>query len=221
MKTTPSTSLTSIDHRLAAYAAVATAALAAPILPTAEAAVVYSGPVNINIPSNLNGVYLNVVTGANSTSNITGYDINPYSSTNLNMFLPTTGAAVGTGTNYFNLAPGTLISAASTFAASGVTTPSGLTPLNTNSSLNYVGFRFINEAAGNQLQYGWLQIMLSSTSTSQPRTIIGYAFENTGGGLLAGFTGAAVPENVNTGVLLALVATGVFGVRIWRQRKAA
>ena len=221
MKTNPSSLSSGIDTRLAAYAALATAALAVPAWSTADAAVVYSGPVSINIPSSLGGVYLNVATGANSTSNITGYDINPYSSSSLNIFMPSTGGAVGSGSNYFNLAPGTLISAASTFAATGVDTISALTPLNTNSSLNYVGFRFINESAGSQLQYGWIQIMLSSAPNTQPRTIVGYAFENTGGGLLAGFTTAAVPENVNTGVLLALVATGVFGVRLWRQRKAA
>src|SRR3954452_14465028 len=46
------TPLTSrIDGRLAAYAALATAALAAPAIPNADAAVVYSGPVNINVPS--------------------------------------------------------------------------------------------------------------------------------------------------------------------------
>ena len=55
--------LTSIDGRLAAYATLAGAALAAPAIPNADATIIYSGIVNINIPSTTAGVYLNVATG--------------------------------------------------------------------------------------------------------------------------------------------------------------
>ena len=48
---------------------VACAAVAAAVVPsTSEATIVYSGPVFINIPSNVDGVYLNVVTGVTGTS---------------------------------------------------------------------------------------------------------------------------------------------------------
>ena len=54
--------LNRIDGRLAAYATLAGAALAAPAIPSADATIIYSGPVAINIPSTTAGVYLNVVT---------------------------------------------------------------------------------------------------------------------------------------------------------------
>src|ERR1044071_1472986 len=49
---------------------------------TAEANIVYSGPVNINIPSTTSGIYLNVVTGvfATTPSGASGWDLNPWSS---------------------------------------------------------------------------------------------------------------------------------------------
>ncbi len=54
-----------LDGKLATYATLAGAALAAPALaPNADATIVYSGPVNVIITSTTQGVYLNVVTGA-------------------------------------------------------------------------------------------------------------------------------------------------------------
>ena len=80
--------LTRIDGRLAAYATLAGAALAAPAIPSADATIIYSGIVNINIPSTTAGVYLNVVTGV---FNINagpgpGWDVNPYSATGIKLF---------------------------------------------------------------------------------------------------------------------------------------
>ena len=53
--------LNRIDGRLAAYATLAGAALAAPAIPSADATIVYSGVVNINIPSTTAGIYLNLL----------------------------------------------------------------------------------------------------------------------------------------------------------------
>jgi len=211
-----------VDGRLAAYATLAGVALAAPAMaPSADASIVYSGVVNINIPSTTSGVYLNVETGVNSPSpgSAPGWDLNPWNSTLLDFFTPTPGPGgggemVGTGTSYFNMTPGTLVSAASTFASAGTTTTNAGTPLNFNSSNNYMGFRFLNGAS--QLEYGWVQISLSGTAGAQPRSIIGYAFENTGAGILVG----AVPEPTTT-ALLGVMAAGALGVRAWRKRKAA
>jgi hypothetical protein len=214
------TLLNRVDTRLAACAAAAAgAAIAAP---PAEATIIWSGPVNINIPSTTSGVYLNVQTGVNNPvpGLVPGWDLNPWSSTSLNFFTPTPnpggGEMVGTGTTYFNLTLGTLVSGASTFAGIGTSTINGGTPLNLNSSNNYMGFRFINEAAGNQVQYGWLQISLAGTAQGQPRAIVSFAYEDSGAGINVG----AVPEP-STFALLGVMAAGALGVREWRKRKAA
>ncbi len=55
--------LNRIDGRLAAYATLAGAALAAPAIPNADATIICSGLVNINIPSTTAGIYLNLVSG--------------------------------------------------------------------------------------------------------------------------------------------------------------
>ena len=44
-------------------------ALTAPALvPNADATIVYSGPINLSIPNNFDGVYINLVTGATGTA---------------------------------------------------------------------------------------------------------------------------------------------------------
>ena len=73
-----------LDGKLATYATLAGAALAASALaPNADATIIWSGPVSINIPSSTQGVYLNVVTGATTTggsSGLASWDVNPWSS---------------------------------------------------------------------------------------------------------------------------------------------
>ena len=209
-----------VNTRLAGYAALAGAALAAPAV--ADAAIIYSGPVVINIPSTTSGIYINVVTGlAGTNAGTPGWDINPWNTSALEFFTPSPGPAgagemVGTGGTYFNLTLGTLISAASTFADAGTTAINPGTPLNFSSSNNIMGFRFINEAAGNVVEYGWVRISLSATAGGQPRAVVEYAYENDPQfGILAG----AVPEP-STIALLGVMAAGALGVRAWRKGKA-
>lgn len=223
MKTELNTLLNRVDTRLAACAAVA-AAGAAMTAPSAKADIIYSGPVNINVPSTTSGIYINVVTGAFGTAAGTaGWDINPWSTTTLNMFTTTAnqvggaGVYVGTGGTYFNLTLGTLISAASTYGATGTNTIAAGTPLNFNSSNNYIGFRFNNEATG-AVNYGWFQISLSGTAGAQPRAVVSFAYDNTGAGIMAGQT--VIPEPT-TFALLGVMAAGALGIRVWRGRKAA
>lgn len=196
------------------FVAVAAAGVAGVGATSAEAAVVHSGPVSINIPTSTAGIYLNVVTGISGTAAVAvGWDVNPWGSgTALNMFTPTPnpggGSSVGTGTNYFNLAEGTLVSAASTFAGTGTATISGTTPLNFNSSNNLIGFRFINEANANAIHYGWMRISLSASGGSQPRSIVEYAYESVAGaGIVAPTPGS-----------LALLAIGAVGLAGRRRR---
>ena len=215
-----------LDSRLAAYAAVATAALAAPALPSAEAAIVYSGPINIAIPLTTAGVYINLVTGVTSVTpaGAPGWDINPFSATGLSWFSP---ANISHGyvdefpggtslTLVDNMAFGTPISAltqTTVWTTNGAVETTGPTAWNLNSSNNYVAFRFLNEATG-IVNFGWAQVQLGATLTS--RSIIGYGYENTG---LASPVGV-VPEPSTFG-LLGLVAVGALGLRAWRGRKAA
>jgi hypothetical protein len=174
-----------LDKHFAVCAAVGAAIVGG--VQQSEAAVIFSGPVSINIPSTTAGVYLNVVTGISSTSpaSAPGWDVNPWSSTSLNMFTPTPnpggGSYNGTGATYFNLTVGDTIGVGSTWSGTGTATLNGGTPLNFNSSNNYVGFRFINEANGNAIHYGWMQIAVAGTAAGQPRTIVGYAYEDVAG----------------------------------------
>lgn len=201
-------------HFVACSAAAAAASVGA--VSTADAAIVYSGVVNINIPSTTSGIYLNVVTGASGTAAGTpGWDVNPWSSSALNMFSPSTPATsfghvtTGTATQYDNLASGVLISGASTFSNTGTATINPATPLNLSSSNNLVGFRFQNEANGNAVHYGWMRISLSATAQGQPRAIVEYAYEDVAG---AGITAGTVPAPGSL-ALLALGAAGLMGRR--------
>jgi hypothetical protein len=205
-----------IDGRLAAYATVAGAALAAPAIPNADAAIIWSGPVNINIPSTTAGIYLNVFTGQSGGNTVPSWDVNPYSSTGLFMFNPTSPSPAYVGvTGYYNLSPGTLISAASPYSSGGLSATSP-NPLALNSDQNLIGFQFVDPSLnGGAVAYGWMRISLSSTSGSQPRAIVEYAYENSPGvGIMAG----AIPEP-STLALLGVMAAGALGVRAWRRHK--
>lgn len=228
--TTRQTRLTPrVQARLATYTAVTGAALAATAatLPDAQAGIVYSGAISLNVPTTGAGIYLNVVTGVSSASptSAPGWDINPYGSSSLSFFSPAApaggvyvvNAPGGTSaTAPDNLAPGTLISGASGFGA-GIGETTGPTAFTLNSTANYLGFRFQNEATG-AVDYGWAQLSLSTTTSSQPRSIIGYAYENTGAAIGAG----VVPEPTTTATLgLGVLTLGAAGVRQWRRRKVA
>lgn len=206
---------TRLDGHFVACSALAAAAAVGGVAQTSEAAIVHSGPVNINIPTTLSGVYLNVVTGVNdpTASNVPGWDVNPWSSTALNMFAPSGGPAgsaghMGNANTYFNLAPGTMIGPASTFSGTGVANLDPTSTLNFNSADNLVGFRFLNEAT-NETHYGWMRISLSSTATAQPRAIVEYAYEDQPG---VGIGAGVVPAPGSL-ALLALGAAGLAGRR--------
>ena len=68
-------------NRHFATAAVAVGAAAFGAAQQANAGIVHSGAVNIVIPDNIDGVYMNVVTGATGPlgGGVAGWDINPYS----------------------------------------------------------------------------------------------------------------------------------------------
>jgi hypothetical protein len=207
----------SLNKHFAALGAAAVAVTGVGMVQQADAAIVYSGVVNLNIASTTNGIYLNVVNGAinepgnTSGSSVPGWDVDIWSSSGLGFFNPTApagGVYVATAPGVAaNLAPGTTIDGASTYS-NGVST--NVAQWNLNSSNNLVGFRFQNEANGNAVQYGWLRISLDATPGGQPRSVVEYAYEDQAGvGIAAGATGGGqIPEPASLG-LLALGAVGL------------
>jgi hypothetical protein len=121
----------------------------------ANAAVVYSGILNFSCAVDLDGTYINVEAGVLSNgpgTGVTGWDVNPYSTSGGMNFYNSTGGGqmhrpgVTTGTAG-NLALGTVIGAAGSFNVStgnvfGTTSATGLNGGWTYSSENIIGFRF-------------------------------------------------------------------------------
>jgi hypothetical protein len=166
------------SHFAACAAAAATA-------PGAAAAIVHSGTVNINIPSNTAGVYLNVVTGifGGTPAQVAGWDMNLWNSTTLSYLSPNVppGGTYVLGGGEGGLAPGNLppgftVSSASDFGSGNAATTGPFAHV-LNSSANMIGFRFQNEAT-NATHYGFIRVALSGSLASQPRTIIEYLYED-------------------------------------------
>ena len=190
------------------FAVVAAAAAAGGVAHDANASIIHSGPVNIVIPNNIDGVYMNVVNGATGSSggSVAGWDINPYSATagGFNLWGPTVNTWFAIGGQY-NLAEGTMIegAAAAFFRPGGGT---NLAPqLNLNSDDNLFGFRFVNEANGNQVHFGWMRLDVGADAGV--RAITEYAYSEVAGvGILAG----AIP---GPGALALIGLSGLVGSR--------
>lgn len=173
-----------------------------------------SNPFSV-VPFNLNGVYLNVVTGTASATTTAGYDINPYftgtatTTAGFRLFLPSTGGLIGASGIATPLAEGTVIGAASTFAAGGVFNANS-----TTTDVHYFGFRFINEATS-ATNYGYIAIQqLANPPVAGSVQILSYAYENTG----ANITVSAVPEPSSALMMLGgLLAAGALRRRMKSQ----
>ena len=201
-----------LDAHFVACAAAAGAAVVA-ATPSAEAGIVHSGPVNIVIPDNIDGIYMNIVTGANNpvAASVPGWDINPYSasagtfnlwSADTSTWLSTSGVIGGP----YKLANGTSIGPAGTYFRPGGGTNVGL-EMTLNSNQNLLGFKFVNEGNGGATHFGWLRLQFGATAGT--RSIVEYAYENVAN---TAIPAGAVPAPGSL-ALLALGAAGLAGRR--------
>jgi len=208
-----------VNGRLAAYATLAGAALAAPAIPSADATIVYSGIVNYSVPNNFDGLYINFVTGATGTSSsaVPGANFNMYNNGSGLQFFWNGGSNGGLTldtTTYAVLPPGTPITSANTYL--NVTALAATANWRAGSNL-YLGVRLTNSVTS-AINYGWVHLNTTGT-TGFPATIVDFAYDNAGGSILAGQT-TNIPEPT-TFSLLGVLASGALGVRAWRKRKAA
>lgn len=196
--------------------ALALTALATIMAAPAHAAIVaYSGP-PIAITPNLDGLYLNVVTGNFANGSVAGWDINIYNNStltpNISFWAATGGGYVGTGTNVSSLAFGTSIGPGSSFLSTpnimgGYQAPAFI------GSTGFFGFRFIAEPGGTT-HYGWAQLS-GGNNGGFPASILAYAYENTPG---LAIQAGVVPEPGTYALMLAGLA-GIAGFAA-RRRKA-
>lgn len=170
-----------LSKRLEAHFVACAAVAGVGMVGTANAGVVYSGPVSITVPDTIDGVYMNVVNGATGSSGaaVPGYDINPYSALagQFNLWGPTATTWLNLGGQY-NLTAGTTIGSGGTYGRPGGGTDLG-PQMNLNSSNNYLGFQFAHEGNGGQTHYGWVQLAFGASAGD--RTIIGYAYDDVAG----------------------------------------
>lgn len=185
----------------------------------AQAQIVYSGPVNLNVPSTTAGIYLNVQTGVSAITpgGAPGWDLNPWGSGSLFIYANNSasvndGVVAGLGSSATlvdNLPLNTVVDGSQTFVRTGATESTGATAFVLNSNDNYIGFRFLNEST-NTLNFGWARFGLSSTQAGQPRTLIEYAYDSSGASILVG---QGVPEPTS----LAFLSVGGLGLATYRR----
>ena len=203
-----------LDAHFASAAAVAIGAAMLGAAPQAEAGIVWSGIVNINIPSTSDGVYVNLVTGQAGASggSVAGWHINPFGAASMGFFGSAGSEFMRSGgssaTLVDNLAYLAEIGPSQSFGVGNLGVEStGATAMNLNSSENLIGFRFVNTATGGT-HYGWMRIQFTGTSFSQPRAIVEYAYESVAGvGIQAG---QIVPA---PGAFVLLAAAGLMARR--------
>jgi hypothetical protein len=203
---------------VAARLGMCAAALAGAAAPMSDAnAVVVTFSTPISVPNNFDGIYLNLLTGANGTTgaSVAGWDFNPYNSgTSLSFFWSATpsqasGVASTTTGPYLDLAPGSSISSGSTFAQ---VTATAATAAFQTVGTHTLGFRFYNENTA-AINYGYMTLTSDGT-TGFPLTITGWSFENSG----AAITVSSVPEPA-TGAMLTMGALALGALNLRRLRR--
>lgn len=219
----PNTACSRSDRHFASYTAATGAALALAGSQPAEAAITYVVPgAPISIPATLSGVYLNLETGifGITTGSAPGWDVNPWSSTSFQWY---TTAVEGGSIASSAVSGGQVQSIAALTDLSTLTydpSPYLLTssPAFFAGGNHFVALTFLNGAAAPQR--AWLEVTTTAVANARPATINRWAYSPLAETLLAGQTGAAVPEASTVGAagVLGLLAVGAVGLR---RRRAA
>ena len=178
----------------------------------ARGAVIYSGPVNVSIPTNLDGVYIDI-DGMTSGSQMAGWDINPFFG----------GSVVATSAGFHPVADSTGNTAAIlrldldvevndslTYASSpgGSSMHMGPDPDQfVEAEESYFGFSFTTNG-GDGPYFGWVR--LEVTANNPGGVVTGWAYDDSGEPIKVG----AVPEP--TAVMLLALAP----LLAWRRRRA-
>lgn len=215
-------------HFLACSAFVGTAVLMT--ASKADATVIYSGPLSLNVPTTnaLGGIYLDLTkpgssftpstTGAGPAEGLNtvlpGWDVNFYRSGagNLKWYYPKVGTvqlthAVFNGANRVAaLGAGIMVDGSSSLG-----TYQTMVPEFTGTTA-FMGVDFL-DASNNKL-FGWIRITGGST-LGFPATIVDWAYEDSGAGILTGATAVPEPSSMALGCL----AMGAAGLAAWRKRK--
>jgi hypothetical protein len=155
--------------------------------------VVCSGPLGTSIPQTFDGLYINFVTGQTGTSEVPGFDFNPYlNSGNLQFYWG--GSASGNGGvvaaangPYLVLAPGAEIGPSSVFSVTTTATANFVAGVD-----GYLGVKFVNEGTG-RTNYGYLHLQTTAPN-GFPATIVDYCYNKAGDPItIAGSSGGAAP----------------------------
>ena len=186
----------------------ACAAAAAAVGGVAQAEISYSGALDLPVPNTTTGFYINVVTGAIAESPMDGWDLNPWGSSFLS-FYGISGSATFVNIGVYSgevssIPAGYEIGESATFntSAGGSVWTDGFTGDWTLNAVNIIGFRFSGESA--ETLYGWARFSLGASEAE--RSLIDYAYETTGGSILAG----AIPA---PGAVALLGLAGLAGSR--------
>ncbi len=142
--------------------------------PAAMAAIVCNTATTpLSIPQNIDGAYINLVTGLVGTAGAStpGWDVNMYATgagNNLFFFWPGAPAnahgGTATGSVYNYVAAGAVIGPAQTYSvASGGGGDANYVNIRVTQTGGYLGVRFQNEATA-AVNYGWLRMNTTATS---------------------------------------------------------
>jgi hypothetical protein len=207
-------------HFLACSAFVGTAVLMT--ASRADAAVVYSGPLSLNVPTTnlLGGIYFDLTMPGSffipSTSGggpaeglntvLPGWDVNFYRSGagNLRWYYNGGALAVFSGTHVAALGAGVTIDGSSSLG-----TWQTMVPEYTGTTA-FMGVEFFD--ASNDPLFGWIRIAGGPT-LGFPATIVDWAYESSGAGIVTG----VIPEP--SSLALGCLAAGAAGLAAWRRRK--
>jgi hypothetical protein len=149
--------------------------------------------VPVAIPNDINGIYLNLVTGATGTSGaaVAGWDQNPYNNgAGLTFYSPNDGSGlIGSPTQPPNGGTASLLGAGVTVGPAATYTgafQTAGTQFWVTSTTSYAGIRFMNEGTAT-VNYGWLQFS-TTAPTGYPVSLDAYCYQNDGTSIVTGVT---------------------------------